>query len=292
MKKVFLFISACLVFFSYKKQDSSPATVNFITADINGVQSTFNLDDFADFVNSGTYLTLSGDHDGNNLTNSIDFDLMDSLRIKTTTYYPDMHYIDASGNSLQGNSSVTVTSFTASNVQGTFYATLPETFGTAGDSVYITNGKFNLAVTNDNGDTTLQVSPLRPIVDTSKWNLDGADYYTANKSYFGTNEYATYGLNAQDSSSAGDYILEINFKNTPTAGTYKVIDYQVDYPASNQCYINAYLKGGQYMSYDNPGENVTITVNNGKIKAVFSNISIFPYGTNITNKLSGSITQQ
>jgi len=308
-KSLLVLLMVVVVFISCKKENSNTNTNNntvqldTLTADVDGVPTTFNVDVDALYANQGTYLEISGDHGNTNNTNMIDLILSGTDNIVPGGgYNSSLYYEDNLGNPYEtigyppaDTAHTTITSLTSTRVRGTFSGRLPLTSYGYGDTIHvITNGKFNLALTNaSNSGPFIPGSPGGPIIDSSVWTTAGVRY-VADKTYFGSNEYATYGLNATDTTYPYNTI-EINFNKRPTAGTYNVINYQTDYPGNNECFFNLYMSSQQYMSsYSNYAAHstVTVTITNGKIAASFSNVGINLYGTIPVLSLSGSITEQ
>jgi len=296
-----------VVFISCKKENnttnnSNAVQLDTLTADVDGVPTTFNVDASALYANQGTYLEISGDHGNTNDSNAIDLIVSDTNTVVSGGGYNFSLYLsDHLGNPYQtigyppaDTAHTNITSLTSTRVVGTFSGRLPLTSWGAGDTVHvITNGKFNLSLTNaSNSGTYIPGAPNGPIIDTSVWTLTGVKYI-ANKTYFGSNGYATYALNAIDTNT--NELLEINFNKRPTAGVYNVIDYIIDYPSNDECFIDLYLPGGQYISsYSNYAAHstVTVTIKNGKIAASFSNVGVGIYDSDPPLSLSGNITEQ
>ena len=158
MKKV-LFFSVCsvLALFSCKKDGSSPST---ISADVNGTPETFNTNAAAVSLISGGFnnLTVSGFSGAASSSDEIDVTVGGANAIGTGTFVFNptdgsdgavMLLKLAGGASFRVNPaaskplSVTISSITASTVQGTFSGSLYSINGTDTTFKTVTNGQFS-----------------------------------------------------------------------------------------------------------------------------------------------------
>jgi hypothetical protein len=97
------------------------------------------------------------------------------------------------------------------------------------------------------------------------WNV-GGNNYTGTTTAFNKNVLVAY-----DSKLTPIISISIGFSARPVAGTYTVVNPYASVIFSGQCYIEENLDGGLYTD---SGGQVTVTVNNDKITATFSNITM------------------
>jgi len=170
MKRLILFTIAVVVFASCKKTSSNNGNTNgtvavgSIVATIDGVTTTYKgtvsgiIQDSGTDIEleaaTGTYPNLGSgftlDVDGPNLSARIYTDTTASL----PGFLSDagIGYLDAAGNSYfdapssAGFTTITVTSLTASQIQGTFQGIIFLSGDTSQAKKTVTNGKFNLLI--------------------------------------------------------------------------------------------------------------------------------------------------
>lgn len=170
MKQLFLF-SACILFvFSSCKKDSNKSTntttpTNTITATINGVSQTFATSVTAQLVNNDPIYTLGITGFKASGTNPVGLQLAvnsDKVITKGTytissqpgsdpSVYPIIIYYASTGTFANDESStdvttITITSISGTNVQGTFSGVLVPQLGD-GAKQTVTDGKFNVNIT-------------------------------------------------------------------------------------------------------------------------------------------------
>jgi hypothetical protein len=155
--------------FSVPVTATIPPAGDYITCDINGVATTFNIDasasNYATESNTPPYHASGLAAGGNSLyatnpqlafgvSNTNNTGLIAAGTYTNTGFSMGFDYTDASSNSWAiGSSSsptftIIVTYIDAYNVQGTFSGTLKNNLGTGSTSMAITNGEFNLPVYN------------------------------------------------------------------------------------------------------------------------------------------------
>jgi hypothetical protein len=161
MKRL-LFLPVCLLamLFSCKKSGSSKSSNSTISATLNDTAQTFNTSATALYQSSnGIYdLAITGYVSSATNSNAITISIGGTSPIAVGTYSdggiaPDavsMVYSLSGGTSAyaaMGTATVTITSITGSNVQGTFSGVLNLYSGNATNTTEtVTNGKFNVAI--------------------------------------------------------------------------------------------------------------------------------------------------
>jgi hypothetical protein len=167
MKKLLLF-SAFIVFVFYSCGKTGANPVVAMSATIDGVNENFDTSDSASFHNTATYYSASISSKNGALATSDKMELFIAnptaitvgTYTLTTNYNPpfgpliiyktnggsnfaDDYVIDYTGNH---PATITITSISKTNIQGTFSGVLVVAAGTSGATKTITNGVFNVDV--------------------------------------------------------------------------------------------------------------------------------------------------
>jgi len=148
------------IFLSCKKSSPSANSGNYITATVNGTNRTFNIgaEALVKSSSAGYSLAITGREGVAYDASQIVVNVFGSMPITSGTYSTGTTGTDqvsleyaltniATYTTTAGNPSVTITSISSTNVQGTFSGVLTLTTGSApASTATITNGKFNVTV--------------------------------------------------------------------------------------------------------------------------------------------------
>jgi hypothetical protein len=163
MKKTLLVISCLLLLFTSCKKNKDAAPENTISANINGVDESFNTNAYAQLgngVKSNSSLSIYGADGSAAGSNILTITLALNQTISTESYTsgssstgnvavqysigsfslanPNIYKTDVSSN----GTTVVITKLTSSNIQGTFSGKIFK----GSDSKTVVNGKFNLPI--------------------------------------------------------------------------------------------------------------------------------------------------